>query len=73
MSRALNRRMEQRPCTDAGPCLSVLGLGCWPFGGGDYWGPSDVGDVTRLVRQALDWGINTFDTAEMYNEGRSEL
>jgi len=29
-------------------------------------------DVTRLVRQALDWGINTFDTAEMYNEGRSE-
>lgn len=64
--------MEQRPCGDTGPHLSVLGLGCWPFGGGDYWGPSDVEDVTRLVRQALDWGINIFDTAEMYNEGRSE-
>jgi myo-inositol catabolism protein IolS len=64
--------MERRACADTGPSLSVLGLGCWPFGGGDYWGPSDVEEVTRLVRQARDWGINTFDTAEMYNEGRSE-
>ena len=72
VSRASNKPVEQRPCADTGPLLSVLGLGCWPFGGGDYWGPSDVHDVTRLVRQALDWGINTFDTAEMYNEGRSE-
>lgn len=25
-----------------------------------------------MIRRAVDWGINYFDTAEMYNEGRSE-
>jgi myo-inositol catabolism protein IolS len=63
---------EQRPCGPTGPALSVLGLGCWQFGGGAYWGPSDQDEVTRIVHTAIDSGVNYFDTAEMYNEGRSE-
>ena len=33
------RAMEQRECGHSGLTLSVLGLGCWSFGGGEYWGP----------------------------------
>jgi len=66
-------KLGQTACSHTGPGLSSLGLGCWQLGGGDYWGPSDQAQATRLIRQAVDWGINYFDTAEMYNEGRSEV
>ncbi len=65
--------MERRSCGVSGLELSVLGLGCWQFGGGDYWGQSDQVNVDDVVRVALDGGINYFDTAELYNDGRSEV
>jgi aryl-alcohol dehydrogenase-like predicted oxidoreductase len=49
-----------------------MGIGCWAYGGGDYWGPQAQSDVTAVADAALDAGINFFDTAEGYNEGRSE-
>lgn len=52
--------------------VSVMGIGCWQFGGGNYWGPQSQQDVDRVVHQALDAGVNFFDTAEMYNDGDSE-
>jgi myo-inositol catabolism protein IolS len=52
--------------------LSVLGLGCWSFGGGQYWGNQDQAEVNAVVRRAVELGINYFDTAEVYNDGRSE-
>lgn len=52
--------------------LSALGLGCWAFGGGDYWGSQNQGDVDSVVGAALDRGITYFDTAESYNQGASE-
>lgn len=52
--------------------VSVIGIGCWQFGGGNYWGPQSQQDVDRVVHQALDAGVNFFDTAEMYNDGASE-
>ena len=64
--------MEWRTCGNSGFTLPVLGIGCWSFGGGDYWGPQDQSEVNALVHCALDRGINYFDTAEAYNEGRSE-
>lgn len=52
--------------------LSVVGFGAWAIGG-DYWG-DDVDDArsTRAVHQALDEGINWFDTAPLYGHGHSE-
>jgi aryl-alcohol dehydrogenase-like predicted oxidoreductase len=52
----------------------VLGIGCWSFGGGDedYWGAQDQRQVEAVVRAALDRGVNYFDSAEAYNDGRSE-
>jgi aryl-alcohol dehydrogenase-like predicted oxidoreductase len=52
--------------------VSILGVGTWQFGGGDYWGAQSQQDVDDVVHKALDDGINFFDTAEMYNNGASE-
>ncbi len=65
--------MEKRICKNSGLELSVLGLGCWSFGGGSYWGDRDQKDVEEIVKASFDLGINYFDTAEVYNEGRSEI
>jgi predicted aldo/keto reductase-like oxidoreductase len=64
--------MEKRKCGDSDLELSVLGLGCWAFGGGKYWGYSDQEAINKMVKSAVDLGINYFDTAEAYNEGNSE-
>ncbi|MCP4402555.1 MAG: aldo/keto reductase [bacterium] len=64
--------MELRSCRTSGLQLSILGLGCWEFGGGAYWGESDQKNVTNIVHKAVDLGMNYFDVAELYNEGRSE-
>lgn len=64
--------METRPCGNSALQLPVVGLGCWSFGGGDYWGAQSQSDVDEVVARALDCGVTYFDTAEMYNHGASE-
>jgi aryl-alcohol dehydrogenase-like predicted oxidoreductase len=64
--------MEKRGCKNTDLKLSALGTGCWTFGGGSYWGKQDQKDVNEVVHASVDLGINYFDTAEVYNEGRSE-
>jgi aryl-alcohol dehydrogenase-like predicted oxidoreductase len=61
-----------RPCGSSGLDLPVMGLGCWAFGGGQYWGPQSQADVEAVVHRALDAGITYFDSAEAYNAGASE-
>lgn len=64
--------MKYRSCGETGLKLSVVSLGCWSFGGGDYWGRQDQLEVEQVVMRALELGVNYFDTAEGYNDGRSE-
>ena len=64
--------MEILVCGKSGIEISPMGIGCWSYGGGDYWGPQAQSDVTAVAHAALDAGINFFDTAEGYNHGRSE-
>ncbi len=64
--------MEYRVLGKSNLSVSVIGLGCWSFGGGSYWGTTDQTTVEKVVLSALDNGINYFDTAESYNEGESE-
>jgi aryl-alcohol dehydrogenase-like predicted oxidoreductase len=59
--------------TEAGLRLSRIGIGCWAFGGGEYWGEQNQKDVDRVVHMAVERGINVFDTARMYNDGASEV
>lgn len=51
--------------------MSELALGCEQLGGTD-WGHVDIALARRAVRCALDHGITTFDTADVYGLGRSE-
>ena len=55
--------------------VSRLMVGCWSFGGedGSYWGQQKQADVNALTAEALDQGINFFDTAVAYNDGKSEV
>jgi len=64
--------MRKRRCGKSELELSVLGAGCWAFGGGEYWGEQSQKDVEMVVHRAVDLGVNYFDTAEVYNDGRSE-
>jgi len=55
--------------------FSVIGLGTWAIGGGDWlmgWGPQDESDSIAAIHKAIDLGINWIDTAAVYGEGRSE-
>lgn len=51
--------------------LSVVGMGCWTIGG-DYWGGADEAQSVAAVRAAVEAGINWFDTAPLYGNGRSD-
>jgi aryl-alcohol dehydrogenase-like predicted oxidoreductase len=55
--------------------VSVITLGCMSFGEpggrGRAW-TLDEAACRDLVRQALDGGVNFFDTANVYSSGRSE-
>ena len=64
--------MLKRRCGNNNLELSILGTGCWAFGGGEYWGDQNQKDVDEVVRRSVEFGINYFDTAEVYNKGRSE-
>jgi 1-deoxyxylulose-5-phosphate synthase len=47
--------------------VSVVGLGAFSFGGPDV----DQQDAAEMVGCALDAGVNLFDTANVYQDGRS--
>jgi len=64
--------LPRRRCGQSGLELPALGLGCWVFGGGEYWGAHSQEDANALVRCAVEHGCDYFDTAEMYNNGASE-
>jgi len=50
--------------------VSAIGFGCWEIGG--TYGRIDETQFQRAVSQAIDSGINCFDTAEAYGMGLSE-
>lgn len=49
----------------------TLALGCWAFGG-DQWGGQDDNDSFEAIDKAIELGVNHFDTARAYGNGRSE-
>jgi len=60
------------PLTGGSCHVSEIALGTWPFAGDEIWGPSDESECIRVVHAAIDHGINLFDTAPNYGNGRSE-
>ena len=52
--------------------ISEFALGCWPFAGGKEWGFQEDSDSIAAVDESINQGINFFDTAPGYGDGRSE-
>jgi len=61
--------MDYRLLGRTGVEVSPLALGTMMFGA---WGNPDVDDSIRVIRHALDAGINFVDTADVYSAGESE-
>jgi len=57
---------------DTGLKVSVLGLGGWLTYGADE-GVKEVEQTAACLQEAWDHGINFFDTAEVYADGKSEI
>ena len=62
--------MEKRRLGKTGFEVSLLGFGCGAVGG--LMTNGDPADQERAVARALELGINYFDTAAQYGNGRSE-
>mgnify|MGYP001492996545 FL=1 len=59
--------------------VSAISLGTWAFGGENMSGSIPVGwsgqtdeDSTSVLTKAYEVGINHWDTADVYGDGRSE-
>ena len=54
--------------------VSAIGLGTWQFGEPGWGWGKELGyeEAMRIVNRALELGINFFDTAAVYSNGRSE-
>ncbi len=50
--------------------VAALSFGAWAIGGS--WGSVDDCDSLAALHRALDLGVNFFDTADVYGDGRSE-
>ncbi|WP_144123198.1 aldo/keto reductase [Catellatospora sichuanensis] len=53
-----------------GPAVSPVGLGCMGLNGG--YGAVDRRQAASVLHQALDLGVDMFDTADAYAEGGNE-
>ena len=63
--------MKHRTLGKTGFNISELSLGTWQVGG--KWGdPLSYETADKILNKAIDAGINFIDTADVYNEGKSE-
>jgi len=62
--------MQYRPLGRTGWNVSTISFGAWAIGG--TWGDVDDAESMGALHAALDAGVNFFDTADVYGDGRSE-
>lgn len=60
--------MKQRQLQDKS--VSEVGLGTWQIGGS--WGEVSEDESLAILREAHENGVNFFDTANVYGDGKSE-
>jgi aryl-alcohol dehydrogenase-like predicted oxidoreductase len=69
--------MEKRRLGKTEIEISPIGLGTWQFSqganmSGRFWATIDRETIKKIVGVSLKGGVNWFDTAELYGNGRSE-
>ncbi len=62
--------MHRRKLGRTGFEVSAISFGAWAIGG--TWGEVDDTESLAALRRAVDRGVNFFDTADVYGDGRSE-
>ena len=62
-------RFRNFPKTDLS--VSELGFGVWTVATG-WWGEKTDDEAIALLREAKEYGVNFFDTADTYGNGRGE-
>jgi len=62
--------MQYRELGRTGWRVSTISFGAWAIGG--TWGPVDDVESLAALHRAVDLGVNLFDTADVYGDGRSE-
>lgn len=67
----MNSTMQKRKLGNSGLEVSAIGFGCMGMSFG-YGPASDKKEMIALVHEAVDLGVNFFDTAEMYGPFTNE-
>ena len=62
--------LELRLLGRTGWTISPVSFGAWAIGG--TWGAVNDEDSMKALHRAVDLGVNFFDTADVYGDGRSE-
>ena len=62
--------MQKRAFNGTGVQVGEIGLGCWQIGGS--WGEVPEEQALAVLHAAVESGVNFFDTADVYGDGRSE-
>ena len=62
--------MKYRDFSNVGWKVSEIGIGCWAIG--SEWGDVSPENAKDALFTSLDNGVNFFDTADVYGDGRSE-
>ncbi len=62
--------MKYRELGRTGWKVSEISFGSWAIGG--TWGDVDDDELIAALHRSLDLGVNFFDTADVYGDGRSE-
>lgn len=71
--------MKQRELGKSGVFVSEISLGCWTMGGLNWvngnpngWANVDEDAITNAIKLAVDRGVNHFDNADVYGNGKAE-
>ncbi len=71
--------MNYRPLGTSDVEVSEISFGCWTMGGLNWvngtpngWANVDEDDIAAGIKTALDAGVNHFDNADVYGNGKAE-
>ncbi|HET6306867.1 MAG TPA: aldo/keto reductase [Rhodopila sp.] len=68
---ATQPKLEHRALGKGGLSVSAIGLGCMSLSG--IYGAADDAESEKLIRHAIDSGVDHLDSSDMYGWGHNEL
>lgn len=65
--------VEYQKLGASGLSISPIIIGCMTFGDFHSWGITEEETVMEILKKCYDKGLPTFDTADVYSNGKSEI